>query len=219
MEKESFEDPGVAEIMNDHFICIKVDREERPDIDQVHMEAVQLMSGQGGWPLNCFTSPDGLPIYGGTYFKKEQWVNILKQLATLWSENPEKVLEYGKAVKEGLDKKPILSKNKDSVQFDISTLENGVKRWETRMDRVHGGPNKAPKFPLPGSYEFLMNYAFYKEDKSLEEYVNLSLEKMARGGLYDQVGGGFTRYSTDIFWKVPHFEKMLYDNAQHIGLY
>jgi len=219
MEKESFEDPEVAAVMNEHFICIKVDREERPDIDQVHMEAVQIMSGQGGWPLNCFTTPDGLPVYGGTYFKKEQWVGVLKQLATLWLENPSKVIEYGKAVKEGLDKKPILSKSEGDTEFDVSVLDEGVKHWKSRMDRNYGGPNRAPKFPLPGSYEFLMNYAFYKSDKSLEEYINLTLEKMARGGLYDQIGGGFTRYSTDIYWKVPHFEKMLYDNAQLIGLY
>jgi len=219
MERESFEDPGVAAIMNEHFICIKVDREERPDIDQVHMEAVQMMSGQGGWPLNCFTTPDGFPVYGGTYFKKEQWIGVLQQLAKLWEENPGKVREYGKAVKDGMDKKPVLSKNFGDAEFDISVLDKGVNQWKSRMDQKNGGPNRAPKFPLPGSYEFLMNYAFYKNDSSLHDYINLTLAKMSRGGLYDQIGGGFTRYSTDIYWKVPHFEKMLYDNAQLIDLY
>ncbi len=219
MERESFEDREVAAVMNEHFICIKVDREERPDVDQVHMEAVQMMSGQGGWPLNCFTTPDGLPVYGGTYFKKEQWLGVLQQLATLWSDNPAKVVQYGKAVKEGMDKKPILAKIGGEIQFEISVLDESVEKWMSRIDDKHGGPNRAPKFPLPGSYDFLLNYAFYKSDKSVEKYINLSLEKMARGGLYDQVGGGFTRYSTDVYWKVPHFEKMLYDNAQLIGLY
>lgn len=219
MERESFEDEAVADLMNEHFVCIKVDREERPDVDQVHMEAVQIMSGQGGWPLNCFTTPDGLPIYGGTYFKKDQWAGVLQQLASLWQDNPSKVVEYGKAVKEGMDKKPILSKTGSEVNFDITVLDESVKNWMSRIDTEHGGPNRAPKFPLPGSYEFLMFYAFYKEDKSVEKHINITLEKMARGGLYDQVGGGFTRYSTDIYWKVPHFEKMLYDNAQLIGLY
>jgi len=219
MEHESFENTAVAEIMNENFICIKVDREERPDIDQVYMDAVQIMSGQGGWPLNCFTTPDGIPVYGGTYFRKDQWVNVLKQLATLWKENPEKVTQYGQAVKEGMDKKPILAKSNELANFNISILEDGVEQWKTRMDLEYGGPNRAPKFPLPGSYEFLMYYAFYKKETSIHDYVNLTLKRMARGGIYDQVGGGFTRYSTDIYWKVPHFEKMLYDNAQLIELY
>jgi len=219
MEKESFESPSVAEIMNDHFVCIKVDREERPDIDQVYMEAVQMMSGQGGWPLNCFTTPDGIPIYGGTYFRQDQWIGVLKQLAQLWTDNPEKVIQYGQAVKEGLNKKPVLAATGDSVNFNISILDEGVEKWKGRMDLTHGGPNRAPKFPLPGSYDFLMNYAFYKRESTIQDYVNITLQKMARGGIYDQVGGGFTRYSTDVFWKVPHFEKMLYDNAQLIDLY
>jgi len=219
MEKESFEDTAVAAVMNEHFICIKVDREERPDIDQVYMEAVQMMSGQGGWPLNCFTTPEGLPVYGGTYFRKDQWVGILQQLASLWEENPDKVTNYGKAVKDGMDQKPILSKTFENAEFDISALDKGVNHWKSRMDHNYGLTNRAPKFPLPCSYSFLINYAFYKNESSLHDYVNLTLEKMARGGLYDQVGGGFTRYSTDVYWKVPHFEKMLYDNAQLIDLY
>ena len=219
MESESFEDEEVAATMNEHFVCIKVDREERPDIDQVYMEAVQMMSGQGGWPLNCFTTPDGIPIYGGTYFKKNQWKGVLDQLAKLWNEDPGKVLAYSKAVKEGMDRKPILSKLSHKPDFTISTLDKSVENWKSKMDAVHGGPNKAPKFPLPGSYLFLLNYAFYKKDDALNSFLNLTLTKMSRGGLYDQVGGGFTRYSTDVFWKVPHFEKMLYDNAQLIELY
>lgn len=218
MEHECFESEEVAEVMNRYFINIKVDREERPDIDMVYMTAVQLMSGQGGWPLNCFLLPDGRPVYGGTYFPKQQWLNILMNLQEVYKNDPAKVEEYAKNMQEGL-------KTTDLIQIPENTnlhedlLHESVKRWKTRLDDTFGGPNRSPKFPLPNNYLFLLRYAHQYQDQTIEKHVQLTLQKMARGGIYDQLGGGFARYSVDSIWKVPHFEKMLYDNAQLVSLY
>jgi len=219
MEHESFEDEAVAEIMNRHFVCVKVDREERPDIDQIYMEAVQMMTGQGGWPLNCFTNPEGKPIYGGTYFPKEQWVQVLKQLATLWNDNPEKANEYGEKLTQGMKVSGVLPPPDPNSEWPAETLKETVDNWKTRFDNHRGGPNKAPKFPLPSNYSFLLKYGYVNQDRETLDHVKLTLNEMGRGGIYDQIGGGFTRYSTDSDWKVPHFEKMLYDNAQLLALY
>ncbi len=218
MEHESFESEEVAKIMNSNFINIKVDREERPDIDMVYMGAVQLMTGQGGWPLNCFALPDGRPIYGGTYFPKQQWMNVLENLAELYKKDPDKAYEYATNLTKGLEQLEI-PKQKDDQDFSITTLQNSVSKWKQSFDTTLGGPNKAPKFPLPNNYLFLLNYCFFEQDLSLKKQVDLTLTKMAWGGIYDHLDGGFARYSTDVFWKVPHFEKMLYDNAQLISLY
>ncbi len=218
MEHESFEDENVASIMNEHFINVKVDREERPDIDMVYMGAVQLMTGQGGWPLNCFALPDGRPIYGGTYFPKTQWVNILKNLADLFKTNADKAYEYAENLTKGLEQLEI-PKESDETAFDMATLDNSVYRWKQTFDKEYGGPNRAPKFPLPNNYLFLLYYNYFENDQQVKKHLDLTLTKMAWGGIYDQIGGGFARYSTDLYWKVPHFEKMLYDNAQLIGLY
>jgi uncharacterized protein YyaL (SSP411 family) len=218
MEHESFEDEAVAKVMNEHFINIKVDREERPDIDMVYMGAVQLMTGQGGWPLNCFALPDGRPIYGGTYFQKHQWINVLNNLADLFKTNPNKAYEYAAHLTDGLEQLEI-PKEKNEKNFDILTLHNSVSKWKQAFDNDYGGPNRAPKFPLPNNYLFLLNYNYYENDPVIRKHLDLTLTKMAWGGIYDQLGGGFARYSTDLYWKVPHFEKMLYDNAQLISLY
>ncbi|MDF2435849.1 MAG: thioredoxin protein [Bacteroidota bacterium] len=218
MEHESFEDETVAAIMNDHFICIKVDREERPDIDQVYMLAVQLMTGHGGWPLNCFALPDGRPIYGGTYFPKQQWINVLLNLTDLYQHEKKKALEYAERLTEGVRLAELI-KVKDKVEFSPDILKRSYEEWKLRFDNIEGGPDKAPKFPLPNNYEFLLRYAMHTKDKDLQKHVNLTLTKMAYGGIYDQIGGGFARYSVDNLWKVPHFEKMLYDNAQLVTLY
>lgn len=218
MEHESFEDAQVAKIMNDHFINIKVDREERPDVDMVYMGAVQLMTGQGGWPLNCFALPDGRPIYGGTYFPKQQWVNVLMNLADLFKTNPNKVYEYAANLADGLEHLE-MPKAKESAPFEIESLYKSVNKWKQVFDAEYGGSARAPKFPLPNNYLFLLNYNYYEQDFALKKHLDLTLTKMAWGGIYDQVGGGFSRYSVDVFWKVPHFEKMLYDNAQLISLY
>ncbi len=218
MEHESFEDEKVAAIMNRHFINIKVDREERPDIDMVYMGAVQLMTGQGGWPLNCFALPDGRPIYGGTYFPKHQWINVLENLADLFKSNPDKAYEYADHLTNGLEQLEIPKTNQVNG-LEIESLHKSVNKWKQAFDAEYGGPNRAPKFPLPNNYLFLLHYNYFEPDSGIAKHLNLTLTKMAWGGIYDQLGGGFARYSTDIFWKVPHFEKMLYDNAQLVSLY
>ncbi len=221
MEHESFEDEKVAQLMNDHFICIKVDREERPDVDQVYMLAVQLMTGRGGWPLNCFALPDGRPIYGGTYFPKAQWMNILLNLADVYQNDKEKAIDYAVQLTEGVRLSELVKINEEQNEFTIDTLYKSYNNWKARFDNTEGGPDKAPKFPLPNNYQFLLRYAFSDTVKKEEvlNHVNLTLTKMAYGGIYDQIGGGFSRYSVDHLWKVPHFEKMLYDNAQLVTLY
>lgn len=219
MEHESFEDKEVAVLMNKFFISVKVDREERPDVDQVYMTAVQLMTQQGGWPLNCFCLPDGRPIYGGTYFPKDQWIHILKSLHFTFQNDFEKVEEYASKLHEGVQRAELIQKNETEIQFNIEKLRELVLRWSKVFDGINGGDSKAPKFPLPKNYLFLLEYATQMDDQKVMEHVCLSLDKMAMGGIYDQVGGGFARYSVDMLWKVPHFEKMLYDNGQLIELY
>jgi uncharacterized protein YyaL (SSP411 family) len=219
MEHESFEDTAVARLMNDHFICIKVDREERPDIDQVYMNAVQLMTGSGGWPLNCFALPDGRPVYGGTYFPKQQFMSVLVSLADLYRNDTAKAIDYAERLTEGIQKSELIKLNTGKPQFSMDTLKRTVDVWKERFDNKEGGPMRAPKFPLPNNYEFLLHYYFASKDETLLDHIHLTLKKMAWGGIYDQVGGGFARYSTDTLWKAPHFEKMLYDNAQLVTLY
>ena len=220
MEHESFEDSEVAKIMNENFINIKVDREERSDVDMLYMQAVQLMTGRGGWPLNCFVLPDGRPFYGGTYFRKTQWIEVLNNLINLYKLESNKVLEYAEALTNGIKQAELIStSNKIDTLLTKELIQLSVKKWKTQLDEEHGGPNKAPKFPMPCNYQFLLRYAILEKDNALLNQVNLTLKKMAFGGIYDQLHGGFSRYSTDIIWKVPHFEKMLYDNAQLISLY
>jgi len=220
MEKESFEDVEVAEIMNKFFINVKVDREERSDVDMLYMQAVQLMTGQGGWPLNCITLPDGRPIYGGTYFNKTKWIDILKKIAELYSLSKDKAIDYANYLTEGIKKAEALStlKNSDTI-LNKKLLESIVTGWKSNLDYENGGPNRAPKFPMPSNYQFLLRYALLNGDHELLNHVNCTLTKMASGGIYDQLHGGFARYSNDEIWKVPHFEKMLYDNAQLVSLY
>jgi len=219
MEHESFEDDEVAEIMNKFFVCIKVDREERPDIDQVYMSAVQLMTGRGGWPLNCFTLPDGRPVYGGTYFPKQQWKNILLNLAEGFKNDRAKFTDYAEQLTEGIQKSELIPPSTETPAFTLELLETSFKNWEKHFDNHEGGPDRAPKFPLPNNYLFLLKYESVYKNESLKNHIALTLKKMAYGGIYDQIGGGFSRYSVDGIWKVPHFEKMLYDNSQLISLY
>ncbi|NNF02805.1 MAG: thioredoxin domain-containing protein, partial [Bacteroidia bacterium] len=219
MEHESFEDVEVAKIMNENYICIKVDREERPDIDQIYMNAVQLMSGRGGWPLNCFTLPDGRPIYGGTYFPKNTWKELLIGLQDSYKKDRAKFEEYATKLTEGIKQSELLTIQDVPNEFQVDSLQSALEFWKRNIDNVEGGPDKAPKFPLPNNYQFLLRYATLTNDKELLDHVHLTLKKMAYGGIYDQIGGGFARYSTDKLWKVPHFEKMLYDNAQLVSLY
>ncbi len=219
MERECFENEEVAKLMNEHFICVKVDREEHPDVDQVYMTAVQLMTQRGGWPLNCFTLPDGRPVYGGTYFPKEQWMHILRSLVHTYTNEPEKVLTYAENLHEGIVKSELIEVKATGIEMQNEKLHELVLRWSRNFDRVEGGENRAPKFPLPSNYQFLLSYGVQYENYPVLNHVELTLDKMAMGGIYDQAGGGFSRYSVDVLWKVPHFEKMLYDNGQLIGLY
>ena len=219
MEHECFEDEEVAAVMNQNFINIKVDREERPDIDQVYMNAVQLITGRGGWPLNCITLPDGRPIWGGTYFPKENWINALNQLSKLYAETPEKAIDYAEKLTEGVKNSDLIPFNKNTEGFSTEDLKSSVTAWKQHIDFDLGGRKGAPKFPMPNNYQFLLRYAIQAEDNEVLNYVNTSLTNMALGGIYDQIGGGFARYSVDKKWHVPHFEKMLYDNGQLVSLY
>lgn len=220
MEKESFEDKEVADLMNRYFISVKVDREERPDVDNLYMTAVQLMTGHGGWPLNCIALPDGRPIYGGTYFNKKQWMNVLRNVAEVFANDREKVTEYAANLSSGIKQAELVATSKYPEETNIpEALTRMIKNWKNRFDNEHGGPRKVPKFPMPGNYLFLLRYAHLLADEEVMQHVNLTLNKMANGGIYDQLHGGFARYSTDGYWKLPHFEKMLYDNAQLLSLY
>ena len=219
MEHESFEDGQVAEIMNRHFVCIKIDREERPDIDQIYMNAVQLMTERGGWPLNCFCLPDQRPIYGGTYFRKADWSNLLLNLANFWNEKPEEAIGYAEKLTEGIKQSEKLTMVDDHSEFSNQDLKDIMEPWKRSFDTSEGGYNRAPKFPLPNNWQFMIRYAHLMKDDAAHVISRLTLQKMAFGGIYDQIGGGFARYSVDDRWRVPHFEKMLYDNAQLISLY
>ncbi|WP_338357224.1 thioredoxin domain-containing protein [Yeosuana marina] len=219
MEHESFEDTLVAQVMNKGFINVKVDREERPDVDQVYMNAIQLMTGHGGWPMNVIALPDGRPIWGGTYFKKEQWISALTQISKLYIEKPEKLYDYADKLEEGIKSMDMVSLNSDAPIFKTEFMKESVTNWSRQFDYKDGGINRAPKFMMPNNYHFLLRFAHQNNDKRLLDYVNLTLKKMAYGGVFDQIGGGFSRYSVDTKWHVPHFEKMLYDNGQLVSLY
>jgi uncharacterized protein len=220
MEQESFENDSVAKLMNDNFISIKVDREERPDIDQVYINAVQLMTGKGGWPLNCIALPDGRPIFGGTYFTKEEWIKALKQISELYKNDPKKAIQYADKLTAGLQNQELIDVNTKEAKFEHAEIETAVKFWKSEyLDTKNGGQVGEQKFPMPNSLNFLLRYSFQNKDKNLQSYVENTLAKMAYGGIYDHVGGGFSRYATDKKWHIPHFEKMLYDNAQLVSLY
>ncbi|PXY01290.1 thioredoxin domain-containing protein [Marinifilum breve] len=219
MERESFENEEIAKIMNEFFVCIKVDREERPDIDRIYMDAVQLMTGSGGWPLNCFAMPDGKPFFGGTYFRPNDWVRVLQGIQNAWLSEKDKVEKVADQISEGVRSNELIEVRSELKQFNINDVKSGYANWQKDFDKVEGGNNRAPKFPLPGSLQFLLRYYHACKDRSALDHVVLTLDKMAAGGIYDQIGGGFARYSVDAIWKVPHFEKMLYDNAQLVSLY
>lgn len=219
MEHESFEDTTVAKMMNDNFICIKVDREERPDIDEIYMTAVQIMTQQGGWPLNCFTLSDGRPIYGGTYFRKNQWLDVLEQLSNMYRQTPEKVNEYAESLTSAIKEHTLIKPKKEQNLPSSEWLVDQISTIQKSFDKRNGGHNGAPKFPMPAEWDFLLEYAISPGNEPLKAHVLFTLKKMAMGGIYDHIGGGFARYSTDEKWKVPHFEKMLYDNGQLLSVY
>lgn len=219
MEKQSFENDAIAQTMNKFYVSIKVDREERPDIDQIYMIAVQLMTNAGGWPLNVVCLPDGRPIYGGTYFKPQDWQNTLLQIAKMWEDTPKVAIEYADRLTSGIRQAEQLPINPIPEQYTAADLEEIVKPWQQTFDDELGGYDRAPKFPLPNNWLFFLRYGVLSKNQDLVDHVHFTLEKIANGGIYDHVGGGFARYSVDNRWHVPHFEKMLYDNAQLISLY
>ena len=219
MEHESFENQEVAKVMNQDYISVKVDREERPDIDQIYINAVQLMTGAAGWPLNVVTLPDGRPVWGGTYFKKEQWIEALQQIQQVYQNTPEKLEEYATKLEEGVKNMDLIQLNTKKADFSNVDTTSLLQKWNRNFDHRFGGYKQAPKFMMPNNYMFLLRYAVQNNDQSLLDYVEKTLTQMAHGGIYDAIGGGFSRYSVDEKWHIPHFEKMLYDNAQLASLY
>lgn len=219
MEHESFENEEVASVMNPNFISIKVDREERPDVDAIYMKAIQIMTGRGGWPLNVVCLPDGRPVWGGTYFRKEEWTNTLEQLHELFVSNPSKMEEYAEKLHQGIEVLGIVEHNTSSEMRHPNDIKPLVEKWSKSFDWEYGGYARAPKFMMPNNYLFLQRYGFQTKSKDVLDFVDLTLTKMAHGGLFDTIDGGFSRYSVDMRWHVPHFEKMLYDNGQLVSLY
>ncbi|GHA73093.1 thioredoxin domain-containing protein [Pontibacter akesuensis] len=221
MEHQSFEQEKIAEVMNKHFVCIKVDREERPDVDAVYMDAMQAMGVRGGWPLNVFLNPEAKPFYGGTYFPPQQWVSLLANIAAAYeksrSELDKSAEQFAKHLNVSeLDKYGLQQKNFHIREDDFKLMGYNLS---TRFDKKRGGMGEAPKFPMPSNYLLLLRYQHHTSDYTALNQVDLTLREMAYGGIYDQIGGGFARYSVDAEWLVPHFEKMLYDNGQLISLY
>jgi uncharacterized protein YyaL (SSP411 family) len=217
MERESFEDESIAKLMNDNFVNIKVDREERPDLDQVYMNAVQLMTGSGGWPLTAFLTPGGEPFYGGTYFPPDDKYNrpgfrrILASISEAYHKRRDDVLSNAGTLVKQINQQAQRDSANEALNLEL--LERASNGISERFDPTHGGFGPAPKFPSSMAIDFLLRYHDRTGEERPLDMANLSLEKMAYGGLYDHVGGGFHRYSTDAYWLVPHFEKMLYDNA------
>ena len=219
MEHESFEDPEVAKVMNEHYVCIKVDREERPDVDQVYMDAAQLINGNGGWPLNALAMPDGRPFMAGTYFPKENWIRFLQYFADIYKNEPNKLDEQADNVSNGIRNIEMIALNENPHSFEKENLDEIFNHLKRSIDFENGGTKGSMKFPMPAIWEFLLQYYYSGKNEEVLKAIQITLQNMAFGGIYDQVGGGFSRYATDSKWHVPHFEKMLYDNAQLVSLY
>jgi len=225
MAHESFENQRTAEYLNQNFISIKVDREERPDLDRLYMHAVQAMTGEGGWPMSVFITPGGVPFYGGTYFPASprqglpSFMQLLQSIANAWDKQRDDLLEGGQQVVEMLEQEYKGGVVTDSSSLDAGVIESAFKVLKKGFDSDHGGWGGAPKFPQPMTLEFLLRTYYSTRDPKTLSMVTQTLEAMAHGGLYDQLGGGFHRYAVDAHWLVPHFEKMLYDNAQLARVY
>ncbi len=219
MEHESFEDEEVAAYMNENYYCIKVDREERPDVDQIYMTAANIITGSGGWPLNCFALPDGRPFHAGTYYPKQGWLKLLATVNNQYTTNREKLEDYATRLTQGIKMQETAISDNPAQKLDFEMLKTAVSGWKDNWDMREGGINKAPKFPMPSNYQFLLPYSYFTQEAQVTKFIEHSLTKMALGGIYDQIGGGFSRYSTDALWKAPHFEKMLYDNGQLLSVY
>ena len=219
MEEETFTNDSIAEVMNENFINIKVDREENPDVDQAYMTASQLMTGMGGWPLNVITLPDGSPIYAGTYHTTSQWDDILKRIIRLKKDNYEGLKELANNVKNGVTDVNTIYKREEISNFNSEFLKNNLESWKDKWDINFGGDLAQQKFVSPSKYIFLLNYARIYKDKEVYNHVKKTLDIISTSGLNDFIEGGFYRYTVDNEWKIPHFEKMLYDQAQMISIY
>ena len=219
MEHESYEDTTVAKIMNEHFVSIKVDREERPDIDQIYMNAAYLITGNGGWPLNVLALPDGKPFFAGTYFTKEKWIMVLNYFIDIKHNNPSELVSQADKITTGIKSSETVVLNTETIILEKSSLVGIFNGLKPHIDFKKGGINRAPKFPMPSAWEYLLHYYSVSNDQDALDAVLSTLDNMSSGGIYDHIGGGFSRYSTDENWHVPHFEKMLYDNAQLVTLY
>jgi uncharacterized protein YyaL (SSP411 family) len=220
MEHECFEKEAIAAVMNAHFICIKVDREERPDIDQVYMDAVHALGVQGGWPLNVFITPDQKPFFGGTYFSPDLWTQVLQNIQNAFKSHRDKVEDTAEGLRQHLQRSDVTSYIRPHTDTTLETdLKSIYLKLEAKFDKTWGGLDRAPKFIMPSVWLWILRYFHLTQDEAALAHVVLTLKKIARGGIYDQIGGGFARYSVDGQWFVPHFEKMLYDNAQLMSLY
>ena len=219
MEHESFKDKEVAEIMNQHFISVKVDREERPDIDQIYMNAAMITSGHGGWPLNVIALPDGKPIFAGTYFPKQNWIKVLLYFVDLYKNETQKLVDQAERITQGLHSIENIPLFQQERLFDKKLPDVIWQNWKDKIDFEFGGRKGAPKFMMPNNYDYLLRYFHQTKNSDVAEAIKITLKKMAFGGLHDVLGGGFARYSVDAEWKVPHFEKMLYDNGQLMSIY
>lgn len=219
MVHEAFSNTEVTDYMNSHFVNIKVDREERPDVDQIYMNAVQIINRSGGWPLNCFVLPNGKPVFGGTYFSINNWLSVLKNLNDAWKSNPKRIIEVADELALSIVGSEVVKFKREPETTSNNILKEYSNRLKRLFDNNNGGIIGAPKFPMPGLLDFLLEYGLHAPDDEVTEFVNLTLSKIALGGIYDHLGGGFARYAVDEKWHIPHFEKMLYDNAQLISLY
>ena len=223
MERESFEDPEIAAIMNRLFVCIKVDREERPDLDAIYMQAVVAVSGSGGWPMSVFLTPDLKPFYGGTYFPPEDrggmpsFRRVLQSTEGAYRQRNNEVVASADQLVEHLKQSSAFQGDQEPLTRDV--MDTAFKRLSPNIDTEWGGFGTSIKFPQPMVQEFLLRYGASASEPTAQAMVDLTLDKMMRGGIYDHIGGGFHRYSVDRMWLVPHFEKMLYDNALLIRLY
>jgi len=225
MERESFESHRIAEILNRHYVSVKVDREERPDVDRVYMAFVQATTGSGGWPMSVFLTPDLKPFHGGTYYPPEDrfgrpgFGTLLERVAEIWQNSPGKIIDQGSQLTEALRSHLQESQAPGSSPLNLQWLDSAYRQLASGFDSEEGGFTSAPKFPRPAIFNFLLRYGLREHRATAFEMAELTLRKMARGGIYDHLGGGFHRYSVDGQWHVPHFEKMLYDQAQLVVAY
>lgn len=219
METESFENDSIAQYMNDHFICVKVDREERMDVDQVYMSSVSMLTENTGWPLNCFVLPNGDLFHGGTYYSPDGWIKLLKNVQEAFVKSPQELQSYADQIKTGISSNQFIEIGQDSGAISQDELKESITSIQPYWDLKYGGFKGNTKFPMTSVFNLMLNHAYLEKDTAVLNQITMTLDQMMRGGIYDQIGGGFSRYTTDEKWKVPHFEKTLYNNGQLLTVY